>query len=1010
MSVVAHTTARDIPAVPVNQVEQFLRLLHADGEVFEIRALKVPGGRIVSGYYTDPARAARDILGGLLNSGAGGIYVTLNPINRDALSRSAHKLTKYAETTTRDDEILSQRWLLIDFDAERLPGISATEQEAQTALERAERARVELAALGWPQPALVASGNGAHLLYRMDLPNDPASKGLVRRVLSGLAQRYSDEHVKIDESVFNAARITKIAGTWARKGDSTPERPHRQAQLLSVPDELQVVTRAQLEQIAAPTQQRAGGDRRDRGGVQPSQAPGHIVDIETWLQDLGVSYKPKSDAGDCCKFELERCPWADHAEGWKAWILQNQNGEIRAGCQADRCRGRGFREMRDALQPGWRSIPRTMAPSVPAVAAVATVAAPLELEEKRPDADALTQELLEGGSIDVVFRASARLGALPKDEYGRVKAALKRVYGKTLNLNDLDAAVRVMRVNDAEEKSGQKLPLTKIIADAIAELGERFAVDAGGTLWVYRDGVYVRSGAAVVKRRVKELLNGLLHMPEEWSTHQADEVVAYIAVDAPELWERPPVDRVNLRNGILTLSTRKLAPHSPYFLSPVQLPISYDPAATCPAWERFVATTFPEDTQLLAWEIFAHLMTPDTSIQKAILLLGEGGNGKSTYLAGVTAFLGKANISAIPLQKLEADRFVVSRLVGKLANICADLPSAALTGTSMFKAITGGDAILAEDKFKASFDLRPFARLLFSANKPPQSPDASQAFYDRWIAIPFTGRFRGESEEIDRDTLDAALADPRELSGVLNKALEVWPQLKARRRFSESESTRAELASFREVTDPLTIWLNGHTLAHPDAIVSKEDLWRAYVKHAQKQGFPTGTQNAFGRALKRARPSVSEAQRTWRGREKTWVWVGIGLTSPDPGKGSRGSRDSLDSLYLYSTHAHPLFDDQALNDEEGGVSPGSLSKANPVNPVNPVTPAECSDSDADSSVRKRLRAWAKAHNWQGLKRGDELLMSTGEASWEAWLRSQHDTKQLERLLQTLEKAVSNEYA
>ena len=129
-----------------------------------------------------------------------------------------------------------------------------------------------------------------------------------------------------------------------------------------------------------------------------------------------------------------------------------------------------------------------------------------------------------------------------------------------------------------------------------------------------------------------------------------------------------------------------------------------DPEATCPKWEKFLSETFPEDSQDVAWEIPGHLMIPDRSLQKAVLLLGEGSNGKSTYQRALVSFLGRRNVASLTLHNLESNRFAPARLVGKLANICADLPSADLTGSSMFKAITGGDVITGERKHVDSFD------------------------------------------------------------------------------------------------------------------------------------------------------------------------------------------------------------------------------------------------------------------------------------------------------------------
>jgi putative DNA primase/helicase len=181
-----------------------------------------------------------------------------------------------------------------------------------------------------------------------------------------------------------------------------------------------------------------------------------------------------------------------------------------------------------------------------------------------------------------------------------------------------------------------------------------------------------------------------------WTKHRSDEVIEYIRVDAPELWTQPPVDAINVLNGLLDVRTRKLRPHSHEFLSAVQLPVAFDPAARCPAWDKFIAEVFPGDSEAIAWEIPAWLMMPTNPIQKAVLLLGEGSNGKSTYLRACVAFIGKSNTAALSLHKLEQDKFAAARLMGKLANVCPDLPTGHLTSTMMFKALTGGDVLSAE--------------------------------------------------------------------------------------------------------------------------------------------------------------------------------------------------------------------------------------------------------------------------------------------------------------------------
>ncbi len=222
---------------------------------------------------------------------------------------------------------------------------------------------------------------------------------------------------------------------------------------------------------------------------------------------------------------------------------------------------------------------------------------------------------------------------------------------------------------------------------AMITADSHFAVDLGGKLYVYQNGVYQPTGEGYVRRRVKALLTEL-DRPKQWTSHKTDEVVKYIAVDVPRLWEWPHAKVVNVQNGLLHVVTREFTPHSPKFLSSIQLPVKYDPEAECPAWEKFVNEVFPEDAQDLAWEIVAWLMTPYTSIPKAVLLMGDGANGKSTYLRAIMTFLGKHNTGAVSLHRLEGDRFSAARLVNKLANICPDLPSNDLASTSVFKALT----------------------------------------------------------------------------------------------------------------------------------------------------------------------------------------------------------------------------------------------------------------------------------------------------------------------------------
>src|SRR5215211_627002 len=131
--------------------------------------------------------------------------------------------------------------------------------------------------------------------------------------------------------------------------------------------------------------------------------------------------------------------------------------------------------------------------------------------------------------------------------------------------------------------------IIKMLADAITA-EDHFARDAGDKLYRFSGGCYRQYAERYIRRRVKELLEAWGDA-DKWSSHKASEVAEYIRADAPELWERPPADEVNVANGILDLrcSEARLRPHDPGYLSPVQIPARYDPDAKCPAWDKFVS-------------------------------------------------------------------------------------------------------------------------------------------------------------------------------------------------------------------------------------------------------------------------------------------------------------------------------------------------------------------------------------------------------------------------------------
>jgi len=271
-------------------VEGLLRdavaLLLAPGKVVEVRALT--DQHTHSGYFSGPEALIRAVEPLDTDTSVLGIYVTLNEMNPALLSRRANRIKmrlSRKDATTGDADILHRRWLPIDIDPKRPSGVSSTDEEHGLALAKADEIAAWLTSFGFPEPITGDSGNGAHLLYRIDLANDEPATLIVKGCLAALDALFSDDRVSVDTANFNASRIWKLYGTISRKGDDTLDRPHRRSRIIAAPDVPVVVTVDQLRDLAArlPDEQHAQ--------QQPVAAPGKGFDLRHWLDKNGIGIR-----------------------------------------------------------------------------------------------------------------------------------------------------------------------------------------------------------------------------------------------------------------------------------------------------------------------------------------------------------------------------------------------------------------------------------------------------------------------------------------------------------------------------------------------------------------------------------------------------------------------------------------------------------------------------------------------------------------------------------------------
>lgn len=231
------------------KVASQVRPLIDTDQVVELRALKVQDkvGATWAGTFRgdelhEMCKAALNLSGNCQ-----GVYFTLNPLKPERLATktgSARVARRGKGQTACETDVLLRRWVLVDVDPVRAKGMekeSATDEEKVSAWEVMQAARDYLVSEeDWPEPILSDSGNGYHLLFRLEqdqgIPKVPVPEDdPIRLILRELAGRFNTPAAHVDTAVFNPARIVKFPGTLACKGSGEGDRPHRRARVLEVP-------------------------------------------------------------------------------------------------------------------------------------------------------------------------------------------------------------------------------------------------------------------------------------------------------------------------------------------------------------------------------------------------------------------------------------------------------------------------------------------------------------------------------------------------------------------------------------------------------------------------------------------------------------------------------------------------------------------------------------------------------------------------------------------------------
>ena len=387
-----------------------------------------------------------------------------------------------------------------------------------------------------------------------------------------------------------------------------------------------------------------------------------------------------------------------------------------------------------------------------------------------------------------------------------------------------------------------------------------------GSIWSYDDGIWKPEGERALRHAGRQALGA-----ENYGQNVLAELKAQARADPAvelEMGQFGVSDGdAAVENGLLNLRAAAdreddaIRPLKPSDLAMAKFPVRYDPDAEADEWQEFVGEVVEADKIPAIQEYVGYCFhRGGVPIGKALLLVGSGSNGKSTFLNVVKALLGGDNVQNTPLHKFGDDDRVAG-LHGKLANIDADLSQGSLSpeGIAQFKRLLGDDPVEGRRLYEEAFQFDPVAKHLYAANQVPDVSglvaDNDDAFWRRWLLVNFP-------KYIPQGQRDPGLEDrlKDDLPGILNWAVDGWARLRDQGEFTNAEDTDRTRNVWKTWGDSADEFITNACLADEDAEnITTREAWKVYKRWCNINGRDSCGQRQFTLKMKEEGPDFGYA-------------------------------------------------------------------------------------------------------------------------------------------------------
>lgn len=306
---------------------------------------------------------------------------------------------------------------------------------------------------------------------------------------------------------------------------------------------------------------------------------------------------------------------------------------------------------------------------------------------------------------------------------------------------------------------------------------------------------------------------------------------------------------INFQNGVLDLKTMEMHAHSPDYGFKYVLPFNYDPSANCPKFKQFLdeVTLERDDLKRVLVEFMGYsLAGVDPQLgQKALILHGDGSNGKSVFIEILRALAGEDNYCTLSMgnevNKLE-NRY---QLQGKLFNVSEETPTNAMVESSVFKALVSGGEVQARKLYCDPFSMRNYAKIIMACNELPRSFDMSHGMLRRLLIVPFNATFTKDNRDIH---IVSKLKE--ELSGIFNLAMEGYERFIKQDGFSESAVVDQAVEDYVNENDSVQNFILDECMVHKTHMVPVNKLYMSYAFYCDQSKLKPLNKLLFGKRMK----------------------------------------------------------------------------------------------------------------------------------------------------------------